>query len=78
VIRHGVILRKISDGTHYVAGSRFIERMLTVHAKLRRQRRNILDFMRSACTAALRNHPVPSMFPILNDYPIRSVVPHRA
>ena len=64
VVRHGVIMRKISYGTHSVAGSRFVERMLTVHATLRRQRRNILDFMRAACTAALRSHPAPSILPI--------------
>ena len=63
-VRHGVIMRKISYGTHSVAGSRFVERMLTVHATLRRQRRNILDFMRAACTAALRSHPAPSILPI--------------
>ena len=64
VVRHGVIMRKISYGTHSEAGSRFVERMLTVHATLRRQRRNILDFMRAACTAALRSHPAPSILPI--------------
>jgi len=64
VVRHGVIMRKISYGTHSVAGSRFVERMLTVHATLRRQRRNILGFMRAACTAALRSHPAPSILPI--------------
>ena len=64
VVRHGVIMRKISYGTRSVAGSRFVERMLTVHATLRRQRRNILDFMRAACTAALRSHPAPSILPI--------------
>lgn len=64
VVRHGVIMRKISHGTHSVAGSRFVERMLTVHATLRRQHRNILDFMRAACTAALRRHPAPSILPV--------------
>ena len=64
VVRHGVILRKISYGTHSMAGSRFAFRMLTVHATLRRPRRNILDFMRAACTAALRSHPAPSILPI--------------
>lgn len=62
-IRHGVIIRKISYGTHCAAGSRFVERMLTVHATLRRQRRNILDFMRAACKAALGTHPSPSLLP---------------
>jgi len=63
VVRHGVIMRKISYGTHSEAGSRFVERMLTVHATLRRQRRNILEFMRAACTAALQRHPAPSLLP---------------
>ena len=64
VVRHGVIIRKISYGTHSKEGSRFVERMLTVHATLRRQRRHILDFMRAACSAALRHHPAPSLLPI--------------
>jgi transposase len=63
VVRHGVIMRKISYGTHSAAGSRFVERMLTVHATLRRQQRNILDFMRSACNAALAHQPAPSLLP---------------
>ena len=64
VVRHGVIIRKISYGTHSVAGGRFVERMRTVHATLRRQRRHILDFMRAACTAALRSQPAPSLLPV--------------
>ena len=64
VVRHGVIMRKISYGTHSQEGSRFVERMLTVHATLRRQRRHILDFMRAAGSAALRHHPAPSLRPI--------------
>lgn len=73
-VRHGVIMRKISYGTHSVAGSRFVERMLTVHATLRRQRRNILDFMRAARTAALRSHPAPSLLPVeASAIPLRRV-----
>ena len=63
VIRHGVLLRKISYGTHSEAGSRFIERMLTVHATLRCQQRNVLDFMRDACTTAILGRPAPSLLP---------------
>ena len=52
--------------------------MLTVHATLRRQRRNILDFMRAACTAALRSHPAPSILPIEPDViPLRRVAQGR-
>ena len=41
-----------------------MERMLTIHATLRRQHRHILDFMRASCLAARRNHPGPSILPI--------------
>lgn len=64
VVRHGVIIRKISYGTHSEAGSRFIERILTVHATLRRQRRDILAFLRGACEAKLHNRPPPSLLPV--------------
>jgi transposase len=62
-VRHGVIMRKISQGTHSEAGSRFVERMLTAHATCRRQQRNILDFMRAACSAAAMGHSPPSLLP---------------
>jgi transposase len=63
VVRHGVLLRKVSYGTHSEAGSRFIERILTVHATLRRQQRDILGFLREACEAQLNNCPPPSLLP---------------
>jgi transposase len=63
-VRHGVILRKISGGTNSEAGSRFIERILTVHATLRQQKRSILDFLREACEAALLGKPAPSLLPV--------------
>jgi transposase len=62
-VRHGVIMRKISSGTHSVDGSRFVERMLTVHASLRRQHRSVLHFMSAACSAALQKQPGPSLLP---------------
>jgi transposase len=40
-VRHGVIYRKLSYGTQSERGSRFVERMLTVRATLRRQGRNV-------------------------------------
>lgn len=63
VVRHGVILRKIIYGTHSKAGSRFIERILTTHATLRRQKRNMLAFLREACVARLHNREAPSLLP---------------
>lgn len=62
-VRHGVILRNISGGTHCQEGSRFVERILTVHATLRQQHRPILDFLRDACRAALLRTPGPSLLP---------------
>lgn len=63
-VRHAVLLRKVSYGTHSQAGSRFIERILTVHATLRRQRRNILAFLQEACAAKLYDRPAPSLLPV--------------
>lgn len=63
IIRHGVIMRKLSFGTHSKKGSRFIERILTVHATLRLQKRNVLDFVVDACEAKLRGTKSPSLLP---------------
>jgi transposase len=60
-VRHGVLCRKTSQGTHSEEGSRFIERILTVHATLRQQRRNVCDFVRDACQAALHGTQAPSL-----------------
>jgi transposase len=62
-LRFCVIMRKISFGTHSVAGSRFIERMLTVAATLRQQERNIVDYVTDACECELRGRPPPSLLP---------------
>ena len=64
-VRHGVLCRKTSYGTHSEEGSRFIERILSVHATLRQQRRNVLDFVHEACRAALHGTPPPSLLPAL-------------
>lgn len=60
-VRHGVLCRKISYGTHSEEGSRFIERILSVHATLRQQRRNVVDFVTDACQAALVGTQAPSL-----------------
>jgi transposase len=62
-VRHGVMMRKVSFGTQSAAGSRFIERILTAHATLLRQKRNILDFIKSACVAQLHKTKPPSLLP---------------
>lgn len=63
-VRHAVIWRKISQGTDSEAGSRFVERMLTVVQTLRMQRRNIIDYVTAACEAAQRGHAPPSLLPL--------------
>ena len=62
-VRHGVLWRKISGGTHSEQGSRFVERVLTVVATLRQQKRNILAFIRAACEARLARTKSPSLLP---------------
>jgi transposase len=62
-VRHGVLLRKVSLGTQSVRGSVFIERMLTVVATLRKQRRNVHEFLTEACRARITGSPSPSLLP---------------
>jgi transposase len=64
-LRHAVLWRKSSYGTHSQAGSRFVERILTTHATLRQQRRNVIEFVRLACAANLRGDQAPSLLPIV-------------
>ncbi len=54
-LRHGVLWRHTSFGTHSLAGSRFVERMLTVRDTLRQQQRNVLDYLTLACQASRRH-----------------------
>ena len=67
-LRHGVLWRHTSFGTHSADGSRFVERLLTVRDTLRQQHRNVLD-LQSACYAAVRRQAAPWLLP-----PISSVV----
>ena len=62
-IRPGVLLRKLSHGTQSERGSRFIERMLTTVASLRKQRRNVHAFLVEACKARTENRTPPSLLP---------------
>ena len=45
------------------AGSNFVARMLTVTITLKSQRRNILDFLTDATSAARTGNPSPSLLP---------------
>jgi len=62
-LRPAVLWRKGSFGTHSEAGSRFAERLLTVAATCRQQRRNLCVFLIDALTAAQGAQPAPSLLP---------------
>jgi transposase len=62
-IRPTVLYRKNCFGTHSPEGSRFVERMLTVVATLKQQKRNVLEFLTTAYDAHLRGLPPPALVP---------------
>jgi transposase len=62
-LRHAVIWRKLSFGTQSAAGSRFVERMLTVIETCRRQKRNVYAWLTDTVQARLANRPTPSLLP---------------
>jgi len=62
-VRPAVIARKLSFGTESPAGSRFVERMLTVTTTLRQQERSVLDYMIAAHQARLHGRTAPSLLP---------------
>jgi transposase len=62
-LRPAVLWRKGSFGTHSDAGSRFVERMLTVTATCRQQRRPLFPFLVDAVAAAQFGQPHPSLLP---------------
>jgi len=63
-LRRAVLWRRRSFGTQSEAGSEFVERILTSVSTLRRQHRDVLDFLTMACTAAIRKAPAPSLLPL--------------
>jgi len=62
-LRHGVLWRKSSFGTHSATGSRFVERMMTVVASLRQQKRDVLEYLTQAIQADLLGQAPPSLLP---------------
>ncbi len=60
-LRPGVLWRKGSFGSQSDRGSRFAERMLTVAASCRQQKRHLLTFLVEACRAALSGSSAPSL-----------------
>lgn len=62
-LRQGVLWRKICFGTQSVAGSRFVERIMTAAATCRQQDKNTIEYLNDACHARLHGHPAPSLLP---------------
>jgi len=62
-VRSAVLWRKNSFGCHSEKGSRFVERMLTVTATLKQQKRNLIDYIVEVRTASLNKLPVPALLP---------------
>jgi transposase len=63
-LRRAVLWRRRSFGTQSETGSQFVERILTVVATLRQQRRDVLDYLTDACAAAICKQPTPSLLPL--------------
>jgi transposase len=62
-LRHPVIWRRTSHGTPSDAGSRFVERILTVVEPCRQQQRSVFDFLRDALMAYRAGEPAPPLLP---------------
>jgi transposase len=62
-LRHAVQWRKTSYGTDSVAGSHFVENVLTVVASCRQQERNVLDYLTRCCQAWYADTTPPSLLP---------------
>jgi transposase len=62
-IRFAVLMRKGCFGSDSAKGSRFIERFLTARQTLRTQKRDLYEFLKDACAAALHGTPTPSLLP---------------
>ncbi len=63
-LRRAVLWRRRSFGAQSEAGSQFVERILTAVTTLRQQRRDVLDYLTAACTAAICTNPAPSLLPL--------------
>lgn len=62
-VRHAVCWRKTSYGTASAAGSRFVERILTVVASCRQQGRVAVEFVRKSLEAVRHATTPPSLIP---------------
>ena len=65
-LRRAVLWRRRSFGTQSETGSRFVERVLTTVTTLRQQKRDGLDYLTTACAAAICGDKPPSLLPELS------------
>lgn len=63
-LRFAVLWRKGCFGSDSVGGSQFVERILTVRATLRSQKRDLYAYLKDVCTAALHGVSPPSILPV--------------
>jgi transposase len=61
-LRPAVLWRKNSFGAHSAEGNLFVERMLTVSATCRKQKRHLRTFLTEAISAYWAGLPAPSLF----------------
>jgi transposase len=61
--RHAAQWRRSSHGTESVAGSRFVEQILTVIATCRQQGRHVLEYLTACCHAYQHGEAPPSLLP---------------
>ena len=62
-LRRCVIWRRRSFGTQSESGSLFVERIMSAVMTLRQQKRDVLDYLVTACHANLLGQSVPSLTP---------------
>lgn len=60
-LRSFVLWRKQCFGSQSDRGDRYAERIMTVTRTLRKQGRNVLEYLTQACQAALQGKPAPSL-----------------
>jgi transposase len=67
VVRQAVLWRKGSFGTQSQRGARYAERILTICATCRLQRRSVIEYLRDACRCHLNDIPVPLLIKTSSD-----------
>ena len=74
-IRPGVLWRNSSFGTQSEAGSRYVERIMTVVSTLKQQKRNLLDYLTQACQAANDGQLAPTLLPTISNKRDSNIAP---